>query len=86
MILYFFLVISELTHVATAVIQVLFKHDEPRHQGKVVHKLFEILFLTISAVIAGCELTGHIWTYLPRVGDFLWNKKAMASLYDRVSA
>jgi hypothetical protein len=35
----------------------LFKYfsniDDPRQQGKVVHKLFDILFLTISAVIAG---------------------------------
>ena len=37
----------------------LFKYfsniDDPRQQGKVVHKLFDILFLTISAVIAGCQ-------------------------------
>ncbi|MCL1160087.1 transposase family protein, partial [Shewanella inventionis] len=37
----------------------LFKYfsniDDPRQQGKVVHKLFDILFLTLSAVIAGCQ-------------------------------
>ena len=29
--------------------------DDPRQQGKVAHKLFDILFLTISAVIAGSQ-------------------------------
>jgi len=37
----------------------LFEHfssiDDPRQQGKVQHPLFDILFLTISAVIAGCQ-------------------------------
>ena len=37
----------------------LFEHfssiDGPRQQGKVQHSLFDILFLTISAVIAGCQ-------------------------------
>ena len=37
----------------------LFEHfssiDDPRQQGKVKHPLFDILFLTISAVIAGCQ-------------------------------
>ncbi|KZN55995.1 ISAs1 family transposase [Pseudoalteromonas luteoviolacea] len=29
--------------------------DDPRQQGKVKHQLFDILFLTVSAVIAGCQ-------------------------------
>ncbi|CAH9053095.1 hypothetical protein PSECIP111854_01102 [Pseudoalteromonas sp. CIP111854] len=29
--------------------------DDPRQQGKVVHKLFDIIFLTVSAVISGCQ-------------------------------
>ena len=37
----------------------LFKYfssiEDPRQQGKVAHKLFDILFLTVSAVIAGCQ-------------------------------
>ncbi|MGB6139532.1 ISAs1 family transposase [Pseudoalteromonas rhizosphaerae] len=37
----------------------LFKYfesiDDPRQQGKVVHKLFDIIFLAVSAVISGCQ-------------------------------
>ncbi|MBB1293785.1 transposase family protein, partial [Pseudoalteromonas sp. SR41-4] len=37
----------------------LFKYFEsiadPRQQGKVVHKLFDIIFLAVSAVISGCQ-------------------------------
>jgi predicted transposase YbfD/YdcC len=37
----------------------LFEHfttiDDPRQQGKVQHQLFDILFVTVSAVIAGCQ-------------------------------
>lgn len=37
----------------------LFKYfesiDDPRQQGKVVHKLFDIIFLALSAVISGCQ-------------------------------
>jgi hypothetical protein len=37
----------------------LFKYfsniNDPSQQGKVIHKLFDILFLAISAVIAGCH-------------------------------
>ncbi|WP_247686904.1 transposase family protein [Pseudoalteromonas luteoviolacea] len=37
----------------------LFEHfssiDDPRQQSKVQHLLSDILFLTISAVIAGCQ-------------------------------
>ena len=29
--------------------------DDPRQQGKVQHQLFDILFVTVSAVIAGCQ-------------------------------
>ncbi|WP_165383817.1 transposase family protein [Pseudoalteromonas sp. CO342X] len=29
--------------------------DDPSQEGKVQHPLFDILFLTISAVIAGCQ-------------------------------
>lgn len=29
--------------------------DDQRQEGKVQHPLFDILFLTISAVIAGCQ-------------------------------
>lgn len=52
MILYFFLVRSKLTRFATTDIKYFSKIDYPRQQGKVVHKLFDILFLTLSAVIA----------------------------------
>ncbi|TQF71333.1 transposase family protein [Pseudoalteromonas luteoviolacea] len=37
----------------------LFEHfssvDDPRQQGKMQHLLFDFLFLTISAVLAGCQ-------------------------------
>ena len=37
----------------------LFKYfesiDDPRQQGKVVHKLFDIIFLAVSAVVSGCQ-------------------------------
>ena len=37
----------------------LFKYfesiDDPRQQGKVVHKLFDIIFLAVSAVVSGWE-------------------------------
>ena len=35
--------------------QIFSSIDDPRQQGKVQHPLFDILFLTISAVIAGCQ-------------------------------
>ncbi|KJZ27221.1 ISAs1 family transposase, partial [Pseudoalteromonas fuliginea] len=37
----------------------LFKYfesiDDPHQQGKVVHKLFDIIFLAVSAVVSGCQ-------------------------------
>ncbi|NMM42165.1 transposase family protein [Pseudoalteromonas arctica] len=37
----------------------LFKYfesiDDPRQLGKVIHKLFDIIFLAVSAVVYGCR-------------------------------
>jgi predicted transposase YbfD/YdcC len=55
--------------------------DDKRQEGKVRHKLIDVMFLVISAVISGCNEWEEIHMWATAEQNILWLKKYIELLY-----